>query len=322
MTVEDTIAAGKPADAAPADSASAAASAAPVEAGKPADAAPAVDGGKPADKPGSADDAPAGIWGDDWRDKLAKGDAKKLERLNRFASPEALLEAQENAARKISEGLKPKGKPGDKATDADWQAYRKENGIPEVVDDYVKAIALPDGRQIGEDDKPALAFFSERALKKGVAPADMAVMVDSYYAMQEEQVAEVERQDKEFGRASRKALMEEYGADFDTNVAAMRPYFDGVNPDLFENLMGGRMGDGSKIGDHPDVVKFFIAKAVAENPLASVVTPTGAAGVQAMEDEIKAMETRMREDRVNWHRDEKAQARYRQLIETRDRLKR
>ena len=84
MTVEDTIAAGKPADAAPADSASAAASAAPVEAGKPADAAPAVDGGKPADKPGSADDAPAGIWGDDWRDKLAKGDAKKLERLNRF----------------------------------------------------------------------------------------------------------------------------------------------------------------------------------------------------------------------------------------------
>lgn len=260
-----------------------------------------------------------GPWGNDWREKLANGDAKKLERLGRFASPEALWAAQEEAQRKISEGLKPKAKPGEKATDADWQAYRKEMGIPEAVEDYVKAIPMPDGRQIGEDDKPVLDYFSQKAIARGVSPADMGVLVDAYYAMQEEQVANVEKADSEFKRAGVAALKQEFGGDYDANIAAMRPYFDSVNPDLFDNLFGGRMADGSKVGDHPDIIRFFVAKAVAENPLATIV-PSGGGGAQALDNEIAALEKRMGEDRDGWFKDEKAQARYRQLVEARDKL--
>src|SRR5690349_11821180 len=83
-----------------------------------------------------------GPWGDDWREKLANGDDKKLKALGRFASPEALWAAQEEAQRKISEGLKPKAKPGEKATAEEWAAWRKDNNIPEAVDDYVKAIPM------------------------------------------------------------------------------------------------------------------------------------------------------------------------------------
>ncbi|RWF78992.1 MAG: hypothetical protein EOS26_03225 [Mesorhizobium sp.] len=305
-----------------------------AEAGKPAPAAVTAEPAKPAPAaaaPGAA--APAaevgkepppaeeeGPWGKDWRDKLAKGDAKRLERLARFASPEALLIAQEEAQRKISEGLKPKGKPGEKATAEEWAAYRKQNNIPEAVDDFVKAIVLPDKRAIGDDDKPVVAAFAERAIKKGIAPADMAEMVDEYYALQEEQQFQQATADSDFKKEAETTLKKEWGGDFAGNFAAMRPYFESVSPELFDNLMGGRMADGRKIGNHPDALKFFAAKAVAENPMATII-PAGGASAEGLHSEIAALEKRMKDDRVAWHRDTKAQERYRTLITARDKIK-
>ncbi|MCF6118532.1 hypothetical protein L2449_16770 [Mesorhizobium muleiense] len=305
--------AGKPAPAAvtaePAKAAPAAAAA------TPGPAAPAADAGK--EPPPAEEEGP---WGKDWRDKLAKGDAKRLERLARFASPEALLTAQEEAQRKISEGLKPKGKPGDKATAEEWAEYRKSQNIPEAVDDFVKAIVLPDKRAIGDEDKPVVAAFAERAIKKGIAPADMAEMVDEYYALQEEQQFQQATADADFKKEAEADLKKEWGGDYAGNFAAMRPYFETVSPELFDNLMGGRMADGRKIGNHPDALRFFAAKAVAENPMATIV-PAGGSSAEGLHAEIATLEKRMKEDRVAWHKDTAAQDRYRKLITARDKLK-
>ncbi|QND67645.1 hypothetical protein HB777_29385 [Mesorhizobium loti] len=287
------------------------------------DATPAPAAAAPAAAP--AKEAPVateeeGTFGKDWRDKMAKGDEKKLAMLKRFTSPEALLQAQEEAQRKISEGLKPKGKPGDKATDEEWAAYRKSNNIPEAVDDFVKAIVLPDKRVIGDDDKPIVAAFAERAIKKGIAPTDMAEMVDEYYALQEEQQFQQATRDADFKKQAAADLKKEWGGDFDGNFAAMRPYFENVQPALFDNLMGGRLADGSKIGNHPDVLRFFAAKAVAENPMATIV-PAGGSSAEGLHAEIASMEKRMKTERAAWHKDTKAQERYRQLITARDKLK-
>jgi hypothetical protein len=312
----DTSAAAVASPAASVAAPAAAAAADPAKATEAAAAAPAaVDKGK--EPPAADEDGP---WGKDWRDKLAKGDAKKLAMLGRFASPEALLAAQEEAQRKISEGLKPKGKPGDKATADEWAAYRKEHGIPDEVDGYVKAIQLPDKREIGEEDKPIVEAFAARALARGVAPADMAHMVDEYYAIQEAQIVAQEDVDAAYKRESMKALREEYGGDFDVNVAAMRPYFDGFDSDLFGKLMSGRMADGTKIGNDPNIVRFFVSKSLAENPMATVV-PSGGGNIETLNSEISSMEKRMRDDRVNWGRDSAAQERYRKLITARDKLK-
>ncbi|OWK18313.1 hypothetical protein AJ88_03790 [Mesorhizobium amorphae CCBAU 01583] len=218
---DDTLAAGAASAENPAPGAAEAGTPAPAaataEPGKPAPAAsPAPAAAAPAAAPEAGKEPPAeeeGPWGKDWRDKLAKGDDKKLAMLKRFASPEALLEAQEAAQRKISEGLKPKGKPGEKATDDEWKAYRKEHNIPEAVDDFVKAIVLPDKRVIGDDDKPVVAAFAERAIKKGIAPTDMAEMVDEYYALQEEQQFQQATADATFKKEAEADLKREWGAD-------------------------------------------------------------------------------------------------------------
>lgn len=325
---DDTLAAGAASAENPAPGA--------AEAGKPAPAPVTTEPAKAAPAPAAAAAAPGaepakpataekpaeeeGTWGKDWREKLAKGDAKRLERLGRFASPDALLEAQEAAQRKISEGLKPKGKPGEKATAEEWAAYRKDNNIPEQVDDFVKAIVLPDKRVIGDDDKPIVAAFAERAIKKGIAPGDMAEMVDEYYALQEEQQFQQATADAAFKKEAEAELKKDWGGDYAGNFAAMRPYFESVDPDLFNNLMGGRMADGRKIGNHPAMLKFFANKAVAENPMATIV-PAGGSSTDGLLAEIASMEKRMKEDRNSWFKDTAAQSRYRTLITARDKLK-
>ncbi len=329
---DDTLAAGAAAAENPAAGADAGAAAAAADAAKTGgDKGTGGAGGDEAAKAAAeaakaaGDDAGGqgeqdGPWGKDWREKIAKGDEKKLGLLKRFASPEAMAEAYDAAQRKISEGIKPKGKPGPKATDEEWSAYRKEAGIPDTVDDFVKAIELPDKRVIGDDDKPIVAAFSERAIKAGIAPGDMAQMVDEYYAIQEEVAAQQATADADFKREATKQLKEEWGGDFDANFAAMRPYFEGVDETLFDNLMGGRLADGSKIGNHPGLLKFFVNKAVAENPMATIL-PSSDTSMESLEAEISKIEKRMGEDRDGYFKDEKAQERYRKLTATRDKVK-
>lgn len=315
---DDTLAAGAAAAENPASSEQNAGGIPPAQ--QPVDPKPVADPA-PASDPvkAKADPEPKGMWGDDWREKLANGDDKRMERLKRFASPEALLQAQEEAQRKISEGLKPKARPDDKATEEEWAAYRKENGIPDKVDDFVKAIALPDNRQIGDADKPVVEAFAERAIKSGIAPRDMTVLVDEYYRMQEEVQFQQAEEDTKFRREAERELKEAWGGDYSANIAAMRPYFDGVDGELFNNLMGGRMADGRKIGNHPAIMKFFAAKAVAENPLAAVLPPSNQSA-ESLDAEITKLEKRMGEDREAWFKDDKAQARLQSLYAARDRI--
>lgn len=312
---DDTLAAGAAAAENPVPSDTNAGAIPPAEQPVIPDPSPAVDPAK-----GKADPEPKGMWGDDWREKLAGSDEKRMERLKRFASPEALLQAHEEAQRKISEGLKPKARPDEKATEEEWAAFRKENGIPDKVDDFVKAIALPDNRQIGEADKPVVEAFAERAIKSGIAPRDMTVLVDEYYRMQEEVQFQQAEEDAKFRKEAERELKEAWGGDYNANIAAMRPYFDGVDSELFNNLMGGRMADGRKIGNDPAIMKFFAAKAVAENPLAAVLPPSNQSA-ESLDAEIKSLEKRMGgEDRAAWFKDDKAQARLQTLYAARDRI--
>lgn len=282
---------------------------------KPSDPpAPIAKGGDPE----PAEPAPQ-KWPDDWRQQLAGEDKKLLDRLGRYDSPSAIAKALAEAQDKIRAGVKPKERPGDKATEEEIAAYRKDAGIPENVDDYVKAIELPDKRVIGEEDKPVVAAFAERALKMNIPPKDIAGLVDEYYAIQEEQVNLQAEKDAEFKTTSLQGLREEWGGDFKANINSMRPYFESVDAELFDNLMGGRLADGTKIGDHPGMIKFFVGKALQENPAATVV-PAGGNQIETIETEIKAMEARMRDDRDAWFKDKPAQERLQKLYEAQEKL--
>ena len=83
--------------------------------------------------------------------------------------------------------------------------------------------------------------------------------------------------------------------------------------------MGVRMADGSIIGNDPDMVRFLVALALDKNPVASVVEDGDQTG-KSVDTEIASIEKRMREDRSAYFKDEKTQARYRELIGARDKI--
>jgi len=87
-----------------------------------------------------------GYWPEDWRQTVSKADEKVLSRLQRYASPEAALQALIAAQNRISAGeLKPV--LGKNATPEQITEWRKEHGIPEAPDKYdlkdVKAENIP-----------------------------------------------------------------------------------------------------------------------------------------------------------------------------------
>lgn len=296
---------------------------APTPAPNAAGAQPGAEA-KPSEAPlaggGGKDGAPAPQdWPDDWRQKIAGEDQKVLDKLSRYGSPNDVVKALDEAQRKIRDGVKPIPRPGDKASDEEWAAYRKETGLPDTVEAFVESIKLPDGRKIGDNDKPIIEAFAERAHKMGMQPADMAGLLDEYYAIEEEKAALQSEKDAEYKATAQNQLRQEWGGEYKANINAMRPYFEGVDAEMFDNLMGGRLADGTKIGDSPNVIRFFVAKALQENPAATVV-PAGANQIQAIGDEINALEKRMREDRDGWYKDQRAQERYQQLVLARDKL--
>ena len=126
-------AAGAPAGA-PAAAAPAAPAAAPAPAAKGAPAAataPAAAGKEGKEGEGNNE----AYWPPDWRKTVSKDDAKVLARLERYASPEAAMQALIAAQNRIAAGeLKPV--LGKNATPEQVAEYRAALGIPEAPDKY------------------------------------------------------------------------------------------------------------------------------------------------------------------------------------------
>lgn len=286
--------------------------------------------GKPDDKSGTGDPADTGKddkgkpaakgedktavdpdWPKDWREKAAGGDAKKLGRLSRYASPQALADALIAAQNRISAGdLKPVLKKD--ATEDQVKEYREAMGIPETADKY----DLKDF-EIGEEDKPLIDAFLVKAHATNQTPEQVKAGVESYYAIVE-QIADKRRaQDSTIQKESEDALRKEWGDDFRNNVSLVNSMLDGAPQGLKDRLMLGRMSDGTPIGSDPDMLRYLLGLELERNPTATVVAGAGGNMKETVEDEIKQIETLMSKDRKAYNKDEKLQSRYRQLLEYR-----
>jgi len=131
--------------------------------------------------------------------------------------------------------------------------------------------------------------------------------------------------DEVFAQESERTLREEFGPSFAwmrTSILAL--FADAPGGADFKNheslvarLMGGRTADGALIGHDPEMVRFLIGLARELNPVATV-TEQGNQSGQTIDDEIEEIREKMRADRRGYFNDDKLQARYRELIATRD----
>jgi hypothetical protein len=90
---------------------------------------------------------------------------------------------------------------------------------------------------------------------------------------------------------------------------------------LKDKLLNGRLADGTPIGSSPEMLKFLVGLALIQNPSGVVVPGSEADPMKGVEGEIEKIEKTMRENRKAYNLDEPMQARYRQLLEAREKLK-
>lgn len=267
------------------------------------------------------DGAPTpGDFPDDWRAKLAGDDEKALKRLERYKSPKDVWSALESAQKKISAGETVPKLPAD-ATDEQVAEYRKANGIPEKADGYLDA--LGSGVVIGDEDKELVNSFLESAHAKNAPPEVVGAALDWYYKVQEDQAAAQAEADKQRRDAAADEMRAEWGNEFRGNINSIKAFLESapVSDDgtpLGELLMGARLSDGTPLGDSPAALRWLAKLANDANPAGFVAPGTGQGQIESIEGEIKAIEAKM--GTSEYIKDEKMQARLRQLYEAQSKL--
>jgi len=295
-----------PAASAPAGAPAASPAAAPTPAAAPA-AAPAP----------AADKGNEGYWPADWRETVSKADEKRLTALGRYASPEAAMQALFAAQDRIRSGeLKPV--LGKNASADELKDWRAAHGIPETADKY----DLGKDVKIDEGDAPMMAEILKAAHGTNQTPAQVAATVKTWNTIKAQAFEQRAVKDKEIQTASEDALRTEWGPDYRLNINLIHGMLDGASDQVLKDqLLQSRLPDGTPFGSSPEVMKWLVGLSRIQNPT-GVVVPGGEGNqMQDVETEIDKIEKTMRENRTAYNKDEKMQARYRELLGAREKLK-
>ena len=273
-------------------------------------------------------------WPDNWRQQIAeyvggqdeKAVKRELKRLERFTDPNGIYAMSRELEAKFSGGGLIK-KPGKDAKPEEIAEFNKAMGVPEKPEDYLKDVKLENGAVIGDADKPVIGEFVASMHKAGAPPAVVNEALNWYYKSQETQAAALDEADDKFRVEAERALKDEYGPAYKRYTNSISSVFKTApggttleSGSLFGRLMSGRMADGKIIGNDPDMVRFLVNIARDINPAATVVEDGGEGGV-SVENEIASLEKRMKEDRRAYFKDERAQARYRELVTAREKIR-
>jgi len=275
----------------------------------------------------------ADYWPKDWREQVAKhasaGNEKayerELKRLQRVTDPAAIYGNYREAESKISSN-KAIFKPGAKATEDEVKAYHKALGVPDKPADYIENLVLPHDMTLGEQDAEIAGAFASEMHEAGASQEVMNKAMGWYYMQQENAAAEQDDMDDQQKNASIEELKEEYGAAYKRKTAGIASLFaaapggaDVSNGDsLYSRLIGGRLSDGSLVGNDPDVVRWLANLAGDVNPAASTL-PDGLGSPKSLTDEIAEIEKIMRTDKREYFKNHAG--RYAELLSVRERLK-
>lgn len=245
-------------------------------------------------------------WPESWRQDYAGEDEDKLEKLGRYANPNAAFDGLLSAQQKISSGEYKQAVPfPDKGTEEEQASWRSTNGIPESAEKY----------DLGEISDELKASAAERAFNGNLNPAAAKTMVDFH----NEQIAladeALDESDNLLKSDSEDKLRVEWGTEYRTDITKIQALLDTAPEGVKESLMGARLANGNLLGSDVDTLKFFLDLALIQNPTTSLITEGGTI-MDSIEDEIASIKSKM--GTKEYLSNERMQARYRELIGARD----
>lgn len=255
-------------------------------------------------------------WPTDWRQKLAGADdkdGKVMKQLERFASPGDLLRSYNELQGRLSQVKTPL--PAN-ATPEQLSTWRKEQGIPESAEKY--DMTMPDGLVIGENDKTILTPILGEMHTLNLT-ADQAKGVVAAYKKQE---ALFLRQAEENRTAAKQqtedTLRKEWGEEYRAESNRIENMMQTWTAEARAAVNFGYDDKGMPLKSNVQFMRDLAVQARIINPVSTITNGGGGNQMTSVETEIAGIETRMGTDRDAYFKDEKAQARYRELLSWRE----
>jgi hypothetical protein len=196
-----------------------------------------------------------------WKDSISE-EFRKDPNIEKFTEIDALAKSYINATRMI--GQDKLVIPNNNSTEDQWNEVYSKLGRPESADKYnlnVKSdiVAL---------DKNSIKSFAEQSHKLGLNNKQ-AEGILQFYKNNMEGSAQQSKIDTETAQAqSEQMLRQEWGRDFESKVKQAGALAKAnINPDVLDM----QLKDGTRVGDHPEIIKGFakIAGMMSEDKILS-----------------------------------------------------
>jgi hypothetical protein len=258
-------------------------------------------------------------WPADWRAKFAGEDSKTLKQLERMQSPGDLFKSWKDAQSWIQERKDGKTSPlKAPAEEAALKQWREEMGIPAEPDAY--KIDLGDGTVFGEDDKAVIDSFKKAAFSANLTSEQMSGVLKWYEQTQRAVEENTLLHDDAFQAEAEEMLRRDWGQEYKRNLNSIDNMMQGWPEGLAERFLSGRLADGRKVGDDPQLLRQLATLARELNP-ASTVLPSGVTNQpKAVADRLKEIRALMSGNSEAYWKDEAIQAEYRELLVAQDKM--
>ncbi len=196
-----------------------------------------------------------------WKETISE-EFRNDPNISKFTEIDALAKSYINATRMI--GQEKVAVPNENSTDDQWNEVYGKLGRPESADKYQLEVQS----ETAPLDESAIKQFAENAHQLGLNNKQAQGILEFYKNSMEGSVQQA-RVDTETAQANaEQELRKEWGRSYDENIKKAGAI---AKANMSEDILNMELKDGTRIGDHPSVIKGFasIANLMSEDKLVS-----------------------------------------------------
>ena len=196
-----------------------------------------------------------------WKEAISE-EFRNDPNISKFTEIDALAKSYINATRMI--GQDKVAVPNENSTDDQWNEVYTKLGRPESADKYI----LDAKSEVAPIDETAIKTFAETSHKLGLNNKQAQGILEYYKGIMESNVQQ-SKIDVETSQAqAEQELRQEWGKAFDDNVKKAGSL---AKANLGVEILDMQLQNGTRLGDHPDIIKGFakIADMMSEDKIVS-----------------------------------------------------
>ena len=196
-----------------------------------------------------------------WKETISE-EFRNDPNISKFTEIDALAKSYINATRMI--GQDKVAVPNENSTEDQWQEVYGKLGRPESPDKYKLEVQS----ETAPLDDTAIKQFAENAHQLGLNNKQAQGILEFYKNSMEGSIQQA-RVDTETAQANaEQELRKEWGRSYDENIKKAGAI---AKANMSEDILNMELKDGTRIGDHPSVIKGFasIANLMSEDKLVS-----------------------------------------------------